>query len=176
MAEASTGAPGQDRFVWVPVRLRRVCLLSALAVLVVFAFIAVFLDAGAAGSAGVSNSGGGIIGRRFGTADRIGFFAIGVLMAAAIALLGRPRLVADRDGVRVRNIVGSHVVPWAVVVAVRYDDGASWPSLELRDDETLPLMAVQAADGQRAHEAVAHLRRLLDASRQPARQPPTSSP
>ena len=49
--------------------------------------------------------------------------------------------------------------------SVRLDDGAPWASLELQDDETVQLLAVQSNDGDRAVEAVLALRALLRASR-----------
>jgi len=130
-----------------PVRLRRVSAAAAVAVLVVFAVAAVLLRAGSTGAV-------------FGRADQVALGGIGVLVAAGLLLLGRPTLEADARGVRVRNIVGEHDVPWAVVRAVSFRDGSPWASLELLDDETVALMAVQAADGERTVQVVRALRRL----------------
>jgi hypothetical protein len=43
---------------------------------------------------------------------------------------------------------------------VNFRDRSPWASLELADDETLALMAVQALDGERAVAAVRALRDL----------------
>jgi hypothetical protein len=43
--------------------------------------------------------------------------------------------------------------------------GASWAQLELHDDETVPLLAVQSNDGEAAVEAVLALRALLEDAR-----------
>lgn len=94
----------------------------------------------------------------FGLADRIALAGLGVLGAAAALLLTRPMVEADADGVRVRNIVGGYRLPWEVVRAVRYERGASWATLELRDDDVLAVLAVQAVDKQRAVAAVRALR------------------
>jgi hypothetical protein len=117
------------------------------AVLAVFAVIALLLQPGR--TAGVVGGG-----------DRVAMFGLGVLVAAGVLALARPRLEADDDGLRVRNLLGSHDVPWDEVRAVTFADGARWASLDLRDDETLALMAVQAADGDRAVEVVEALRAL----------------
>jgi hypothetical protein len=90
---------------------------------------------------------------------------LGVVIAGGALLLTRPRVEADATGVRVRNVLGFTWFPWEVVAGIRLDDGASWASLELQDDDTVGLLAVQANDGERAVETVLALRRLLAASR-----------
>ena len=64
-----------------------------------------------------------------------------------------------------RNGFGETFLPWAVVVGVHLPDGAPWAQLELQDDETVGLLAVQANDGERAVDAVLGLRRALQAAR-----------
>ncbi|TAL12357.1 MAG: PH domain-containing protein, partial [Frankiales bacterium] len=63
-------------------------------------------------------------------------------------------------------VMGEKLVPWQVVRAVRLDDGSPWASLDLQDDDTLALFAIQSNDGDRAVEAVLGLRALLAASRE----------
>jgi hypothetical protein len=77
----------------------------------------------------------------------------------------RARVEADEQGLRIRNYVGEKVIPWQVVAAVRMDDGSPWASLDLQDDDTIALLAVQANDGLYAVEAVLELRRLMAISR-----------
>jgi len=86
-------------------------------------------------------------------------------VAAGVLVLARPTLEADERELRIRNVVGSHVVPWSAVRAVLFRDNRPWATLELLDDEQVPLMAVQAADGERTVEVVTALRALLDRSR-----------
>ena len=87
---------------------------------------------------------------------------LGLLIAAGILAVARPRVEADDWGVRVKNIVGGYRLPWGIVRAVRFDDGAAWASLELADDDTVPVMAIQAADKEYAVDAVRGLRALLE--------------
>ena len=66
-------------------------------------------------------------------------------------------------------------VPWDLVRAVSFPDGASWARLDLPDFEYLPVLAVQAVDGQRAAEAMRQLRALHTAA-QPRPTPPDPAP
>ena len=129
------------------------CRLAGAALLVVFATVAYLLPRGSSG------------GEQFGPADQVAFFLIGVLLGAVVLQFTRVRVVADSRGVRVRNYVGEKFVPWQVVAGVRLDDGSPWASLDLQDDDTIALLAVQANDGSSAIDAVLALRALLAASR-----------
>ena len=148
-----------------PRRLTRVCWAVAALVVVVFAPLAVALGRGPAGAA------------QFRLADQIAFFCLGLLVAGAILLFTRSRVEATAAGVHVRNPFGTKDVPWQVVREVRLDEGAPWAVLELHDDETVQLLAVQANDGDRAIDTVLALRALLAASRGgPAGPPPADRP
>ena len=96
----------------------------------------------------------------FGVADQVAMVLLGALLAGAALLFARPRLRADAAGVFVRNIVGSHQLPWALVRRVSFPEGASWARLELPDDEYLAVLAIQAADREHAVAAIRRLREL----------------
>ena len=96
----------------------------------------------------------------FQLADQLAMALIGVLLAAGALLFARPRLRADAGGVHVRNVIGSHRLPWALVRRVSFPDGSPWARLDLPDDEYVPVMAIQAADGARAVGAIRALREL----------------
>ncbi|HWH28386.1 MAG TPA: PH domain-containing protein [Mycobacteriales bacterium] len=136
-----------------PRRLTRVCIGVALLVVAVFAGVGWGLTR-SEGEAG------------FRTADAVAMTGLGVLLGGAALSFTRARVVAGVDGVRVRNVLTETALPWEVVRAVRFDEGASWASLELQDDDTVALLAVQANDGDRAVDAVVELRRLLARSRE----------
>ena len=136
-----------------PRRLTRVCWAVAALTLVGFAGVALALGTGTDGDAA------------FRLPDQIAMFGLGVLLALAVLAFTRARVVADVREIRVRNVLGDKVLPWQVVKSVRLDDGSPWASLELQDDETVALLAVQANDGEQAVQAVLDLRRLLAASR-----------
>jgi hypothetical protein len=131
-----------------PVRLRRVAVGAAVVVVVLFGVIAALL--GRTSSEGVV----------FGPGDQVAMVLLGLLAAAGVLLLARPSVVADLDGLRVRNILGTKEVPWEVVRAVSFPDGSPWAILDLADDDQIAVLAVQAADGPRAVAAVRALRTL----------------
>jgi hypothetical protein len=136
-----------------PRRLLIVCRAAGGLLLVVFGVVAYLLPRGSAG------------GQQFGVTDQVAFFGIGLLLAWAVLQFTRVRVIADESGLRVRNYVGEKHIPWQVVAGVRFDDASPWASLDLQDDDTIALLAVQANDGERAVDAVIELRRLLAASR-----------
>jgi hypothetical protein len=136
-----------------PRRLTKVCWLVAALVVVVFGILAVALGRGPGGDA------------QFRLADQIAFFVLGLIVAGLALLFTRARVEATAEGVHVRNPFGTKDVPWQVVREVRLDDGAPWAVLELHDDETVQMLAVQANDGDAAIDVVLELRALLQASR-----------
>ena len=60
---------------------------------------------------------------------------LGLLIGLGILAFTRPRVRADADGIKIRNVVGSYDLPWSVVRAVRFDRNSPWATLELYDDE-----------------------------------------
>ena len=146
-----------------PVVLRRVVWGLVVVVMLVFTGVAVALG---------RTSGGA----EFRLADQLAMVGLGALLSAAALTLTRARVVADPDGVRVRNVLGDRHLPWQVVREVQMDAGASWASLELHDDDTVALLGIQSNDGDRAVEAVLGLRALLHASRRGPEPAPTPPP
>jgi hypothetical protein len=53
-----------------------------------------------------------------------------------------------------------------VVEKVAFPDGASWARLELIGDDYLPVLAIQALDGQRAVDGIRRVRALHTAARE----------
>jgi hypothetical protein len=147
-----------DRVTFRPRRSRVVCLVLAGAVLVVFTSVSFGLRGSTGDGPGVFEAG-----------DQWAMIGLGVLAAAGILLFARPKVEADRAGIRVRNVVGGYELPWAVVRGVRFGRGASWATLDLHDDEVVGVMAVQAADKEYAVAAVRALRALHAAHAVPAR-------
>ncbi|SBV26578.1 PH domain-containing protein [Micromonospora krabiensis] len=135
-----------------PRRIRVVCWASAAVLLVVFSIVATSLS-------GPTGDGYGTFQR----GDQIAMVGLGVFGALGFLLFTRPRVEADARGVRVRNIIGSYELPWEVVRGVRFDRGAPWASLELHDDDLMPMVALQAADKELAVDGVRALRRLHQA-------------
>lgn len=146
--ETSTG----ETVVLRPRRLFVISWVGAVAIVVLFTAIALVLR----------NTDTGVF---FRTADQVALILIGVFIAGGILLVARPRVRADAEGIEVRNILVTRRLPWDQVERVAFPDGAPWARLDLPDYEYVPVMAVQAVDGQRAVDAIRRLRALHAASR-----------
>jgi hypothetical protein len=146
-----------------PRRVRRAAWACAVAVVAVFTAVASVLR----------NTDTGVV---FRLADQVAMVCLGLLFAAGILLLARPRVRADADGVEVRNTGWPRYLPWELVRAVSFPDGASWARLDLPDHEYLPVLAVQSADGLRAVEAIRALRALHAAAHATSSGGPSAGP
>ena len=101
----------------------------------------------------------------FRLADQVAMVMIGALIAGGLLLLARPRVRADAGSIEVRNVLVTRTLPWDVVERVAFPDGASWARLELIGDDYLPVLAIQAVDGQRAVDGIRQVRALHAATR-----------
>ena len=144
----------QAPVVFRPKRIRWVAGLLAAGVVALFTVISFGLH----GSAGFDNSG------QFQRGDQTAMIILGVLIGLGILAFARPRVSADAAGVKIRNVVGGYDLPWDVVRRVRFDRHSPWATLELYDDETVSVHALQAADKEYAVEGVRALRSLHAAS------------
>jgi Bacterial PH domain len=150
---ADPGAPiVREAVVLRPRRTAIVAWICAAALFALFVVIAVVLRASDTGV-------------YFRFADQIGMVVIGALLAGGVLLPARPRVRADADGIEVRNVLVTRTLPWDVVERVAFPDGASWARLELIGDDYLPVLAIQAADGQRAVDGIRRVRALHAAAR-----------
>jgi hypothetical protein len=132
------------------VRPRRIAIYAAIgasAVIAVGLFVAVKLRSSDTGAF-------------FRTSDAVAMAGLGLLFAAGLSLLARPRLRADATGLRVRNIIAERFVPWPVVERIAFPEGAVWAQVELADDEVMSLMAIQRMDKERAVVALREVRAL----------------
>jgi hypothetical protein len=96
--------------------------------------------------------------------DQIAMIGLGILLGLGILAFCRPRIVADQEGVHVRNLVGGYDLPWSVVRAVRFDRNSAWAHLELHDEEQVAIHALQAVDKDYAVDGVRTLRALHSAA------------
>lgn len=134
-----------------PRRTRAVCIGAAIAVLAMFTLIGTAL----------TGVGDGV----FRKGDQVAMIGLGALFAAGIMMVARPKVEADGHGIRVRNIIGGYELPWQVVRAVAFERGQPWLGLELENDETVSVLAVQRVDKHHALAAVQALRQLHAAAR-----------
>lgn len=109
-------------------------------------------------------------GANFRLSDQVAMVGIGIMLALGALWFTRPRVRADRDGVEVRNMLGARRFAWSEVEQVSFPDGSPWARLELPDDEYVPVLAIQAIDGERAVVAMRELRRVRREARTDAEQ------
>jgi hypothetical protein len=128
--------------------MRLLCAVLGLVVVTVMVFVA----------AGLKETTNSVVSYR--SSDQVAMVGLGLVLAAGIVFLGRSRVDADAAGVRVRNIVLQHQLPWQAVRAVRFDRKSAWGSLLLENGDEISLLAVQAVDKERAVRAVEGLRAL----------------
>ena len=139
--------PGPDAVVLRP-RLLLICAWTgAVLVLAIFAVVAYLLPETDTGV-------------YFRADDQISMLVLGILIAAGLLLMARPRVRADAHGIEVRNIAFARWFPWDEVEGVAFPDGTSWARLDLPDDEYHPVLAVQAVDRGLAVENIRRLRAL----------------
>jgi hypothetical protein len=137
-----------------PKRIRWMAGAAALGVVILFTAVSFGLH----GSTGFDDSG------TFQRGDQTAMIGLGVLLALGILAFTRPRVRADAAGIKIRNVVGGYDLPWSVVRKVRFDRNSPWATLELLDDETVSVHALQAADKEYAVDGVRALRALHQAS------------
>jgi PH (Pleckstrin Homology) domain-containing protein len=137
-----------------PKRIRWVAGAAALGVVILFTGVSFGLH----GSTGFDDSG------TFQRGDQTAMIGLGVLIALGILAFTRPRVRADAAGIKIRNVVGGYDLPWSVVRKVRFDRSSPWATLELLDDETVSVHALQATDKEYAVDGVRALRALHQAS------------
>jgi hypothetical protein len=105
-----------------------------------------------------------------GPADHIGIAGFGVAIAWLMWRYASVAAVPSESGLRVRNLMTTRTLDWAEVVGVHLLVGAPWVSLDLDDGDTLPVMAIQKADGERGRAEASRLSALVAAHESP--EPP----
>jgi hypothetical protein len=104
--------------------------------------------------------GGGDSGVNLRMVDQFAILTIGVILSGAVLLFTRARLRVGPNGVSVRNVVAERHIGWDEVRGLSFPHGAPWAHLELPHDEYVPIVAVQARDGDTAVSAVERFREL----------------
>ncbi|MEU1204346.1 PH domain-containing protein [Nocardia sp. NPDC005825] len=102
----------------------------------------------------------GSTGVNFRVSDQLGLAAFGLVLAAGVLTLTRPRVRVGKRGVMVRNIVGDSEFGWQDIRGISFPDKKSWARLELVHDEYVPMMAIRSNDKMRAAEAMDRFREL----------------
>ncbi|WP_018570163.1 PH domain-containing protein [Streptomyces sp. PsTaAH-124] len=95
--------------------------------------------------------------------ERISFVLTGALLSGVLALLARPKVVADDSGVTVVNIASRRHLEWPQVLQVNLRPGDPWVFLNLSDGTSLPVLGIQPGIArQRAIADARALRALVE--------------
>jgi hypothetical protein len=108
-------------------------------------------------------------GATFDDKDQVGTVIIGIVCSLLLIMPTYPRLIADETAIRLRSFLGNYrVIPWDVVVDVRFPRKVRFAQLVLPGEETLAIYAIQRWDKQRAVQAMDELRALFAATHHPS--------
>jgi hypothetical protein len=80
--------------------------------------------------------------------DRFGIAAVGLLLGGLMAVLARPKVKADRNGITVVNFVRTRRLEWPEVLGVNLRLGDPWAVLDLADGGTVSAVGIQPAGGR----------------------------
>ena len=128
-----------------PGRTRAVLLTAGVAIFVVITTVAMLLE-------------------QLSPGERLSFVITAALLFAVLALLSRPKVVADESGVTVVNIASSRHLDWAEILQVNLRPGDPWVFLNLSDGTSLPALGIQPGIAkQRAIADARTLRALAEA-------------
>ena len=100
---------------------------------------------------------------RWGPADRVMFFALGVFIALIAWRYAAIVAVPSREGLVVRNLVVTRTLEWPEIVGIQFGGGEPWVSLDLEDGDTVAVMAIQKADGPVSGREASRLAALIQA-------------
>jgi hypothetical protein len=135
-----------------PHRSRIVSVCAAVAVVLCFIALAIWVPRG--GATG------------FTTGDSLLSVAFGLVIAAFLLRYSVIKAVPTRSGLKVQNLISTREVPWQDVVNVQFGGGQAWLVLELIDTDHLAVMAIQRSDGPRAEAEAGRLAALVQANSQ----------
>ncbi|MFD5193661.1 PH domain-containing protein [Streptomyces sp. NPDC058357] len=75
--------------------------------------------------------------------ERASFVFTALLFFGVLALLSRPKVVANEDGVTVVNLTRTRRLSWAEILRVNLRAGDPWVFLDLSDGTSMPALGIQ---------------------------------
>jgi hypothetical protein len=129
-----------------PIRSARIAIGLAIAIVILFIVLGIFLPDEKAGTS-------------FNTADQWGMAGIGLVIASGILRFTAPRVRAGRVGVETRSFFGGpRLVQWQYIRSVEFLPKTRFARLVLPGDEMVTLYAIQRGDAEQS-VATMHLLR-----------------
>ncbi|MET9622589.1 MULTISPECIES: PH domain-containing protein [unclassified Streptomyces] len=80
---------------------------------------------------------------KLGPGERASFILTAALFLGVLAMLSRPKVVADEHGVTVVNITRTRRLAWAEILRVNLRPGDPWVFLDLSDGTSMPALGIQ---------------------------------
>ncbi|MFF3786181.1 PH domain-containing protein [Streptomyces sp. NPDC001933] len=80
---------------------------------------------------------------QLGPGERASFVFTALLFFGVLALLSRPKVVANEDGVTVVNLTRTRRLSWAEILRVNLRVGDPWVYLDLSDGTSMPALGIQ---------------------------------
>ncbi|MFE3828013.1 PH domain-containing protein [Streptomyces sp. NPDC059092] len=102
----------------------------------------------------------GLMLEQLSTGERLSFILTALLFSGVLALLSRPKVVADDTGVTVVNLTRTRRLEWAEILRVNLRPGDPWVFLDLSDGSSLPVLGIQP--GVAKERAIRDARALRD--------------
>ncbi|MFD7868382.1 PH domain-containing protein [Streptomyces sp. NPDC057682] len=75
--------------------------------------------------------------------ERVSFVFTAALFLGVLALLSRPKVVAEDSGVTVVNLTRTRRLSWPEIVRVNLRAGDPWVYLDLSDGTSMPVLGIQ---------------------------------
>lgn len=94
--------------------------------------------------------------------DRLFLFALGAATSWFLSRFARIEARPSEKGLVVRNLFLTRQLEWSQVLRLQFGGGAPWASIDTTDAETIAVMAIQKADGERAQRQAARLAALIE--------------
>lgn len=150
MTEAPTGGATSDRgwdYVYRPRWMLRAAWVAIVIVMIIHVTFGLLLD--------ISYTGVNVD-----WSDKLSIIGVGVLISAVIVYLTRARVRVGPQGIGVLNLVSERVFGWDEVIGLEYPEKGFCARLVFPGDEHIPVMAIQARDGDLAVVAMNRIREL----------------
>ncbi|MEU3187355.1 PH domain-containing protein [Streptomyces sp. NPDC006923] len=85
----------------------------------------------------------GLLLEQLSAGERLSFILTALLFSGVLALLSRPKVVADATGVTIVNLTRTRRLAWAEILRVNLRPGDPWVFLDLSDGSSLPVLGIQ---------------------------------
>jgi membrane protein implicated in regulation of membrane protease activity len=95
-------------------------------------------------------------------ADQLSFLALAAVLVLLLSRFAGVRADPTEASFTVRNLVTVRSFAWPQIVTVTFGRGNPWAYLDLADGTTVPVMAIQAADGNRGRREADRLATLVE--------------